>query len=145
MAAVYAVFQTTPASVILQLKTTQPTSSSASYSPLFFTPLPSPFHSRNRLVQRGRCIGQMVNLPYLRASHAPAFVDPKEHLERCFDAFSAKGRPVDAFCNAPVTMKGQYGSVGSVTLEKSKLDLSSKTTRSSPEVSFFCSFLFHVN
>lgn len=32
-------------------------------------------------------------------------------------------------------MKGQYGSLGSVTLEKSKLDLSQKQSRSSPEVS----------
>lgn len=40
---------------------------------------------------------------------------------------------------APV-MKGQYGAFGAVTLEKSKLDLSQKTTKSSPEVrgEMFC-------
>lgn len=31
-------------------------------------------------------------------------------------------------------MKGQHGAFGAVTLEKSKLDLSQKSTKSSPEV-----------
>lgn len=35
-------------------------------------------------------------------------------------------------------MKGEYGAFGAVTLEKSKLDMSKKQTKSSPEVSFLC-------
>ncbi|MQL97348.1 hypothetical protein Taro_030039 [Colocasia esculenta] len=54
--------------------------------------------------------------------------DQRAALERCFRNDSA---PV---CSLS-TMKGQYGAFGAVTLEKSKLDLSQKTTRTSPETS----------
>ncbi|PKA57907.1 hypothetical protein AXF42_Ash012446 [Apostasia shenzhenica] len=56
-------------------------------------------------------------------------------LERCFNSSpdsypssSASG----AMCSP--TMKKEYGAYGAVTLEKSKLDLSQKTTKSSPEL-----------
>lgn len=54
-------------------------------------------------------------------------------LERCFAAPAALG---SSSLSAPV-MKGQYGAFGAATLEKSKLDLSQKQTRSSPEVCLF--------
>lgn len=50
-------------------------------------------------------------------------------LERCFMA------PPAAIIS-PV-MKGEYGSLGAVTLEKGKLDMSQKQAKSSPEVCFF--------
>ncbi|KAJ7968085.1 protein RETICULATA-RELATED 1, chloroplastic-like [Quillaja saponaria] len=65
-------------------------------------------------------------------------------LERCFAAPAAPGN-LDSFapssslpsCSptsfSPV-MKGQYGSLGSVTLEKSKLDMTQKQTKSSPQL-----------
>ncbi|KAK6135412.1 hypothetical protein DH2020_030831 [Rehmannia glutinosa] len=57
-------------------------------------------------------------------------------LERCFQA-SPDAPSSTPSCSAdfgPV-MKGQYGALGAVTLEKSKLDLTQKQTRSSPELS----------
>lgn len=59
-------------------------------------------------------------------------------LERCFVAPSAPAATSSSSLG-PV-MKGQYGSLGSVTLEKSKLDLSQKQSKSSPEASFFSLF-----
>jgi len=54
--------------------------------------------------------------------------DSTVHLERCFNAPVASHLP-------SISMKGgQYGAFGAVTLEKSKLDMSQKQTRSSPEV-----------
>lgn len=71
-----------------------------------------------------------------------------EALERCFAASQDSDPPSCSSSSsswlasgmmAPV-MKGQYGAFGAVTLEKSKLDLSQKTTKSSPEVrgEMFC-------
>lgn len=63
-------------------------------------------------------------------------VDSVAALERCFAAPSA---PVDTASPSgsgdlgPV-MKGQYGALGAVTLEKGKLDLSQKQSKSSPEL-----------
>ncbi|GMN58898.1 hypothetical protein TIFTF001_028000 [Ficus carica] len=48
-------------------------------------------------------------------------------LERCLAAPPAPGS------SGPVMKGGKYGALGAVTLEKSKLDLSQKQTRSSPE------------
>ncbi|KAG5137021.1 hypothetical protein JHK82_021752 [Glycine max] len=54
--------------------------------------------------------------------------DSTVHLERCFNAPVASHLP-------SISMKGgQYGAFGAVTLEKSKLDMSQKQTRSSPEL-----------
>jgi hypothetical protein len=51
-------------------------------------------------------------------------------LERCFVAApSSEAREF-----GPV-MKGQYGAFGAVTLEKGKLDMTQKQSKSSPEVS----------
>lgn len=51
-------------------------------------------------------------------------------LERCFQAPCSSSGSGEL---GPV-MKGQYGAFGAVTLEKSKLDLSQKQAKSSPEV-----------
>lgn len=67
-------------------------------------------------------------------------------LERCFRASpSSNGSDLASSSSSsgevgPV-MKGEYGAFGAVTLEKSKLDMSQKQTKSSPEVSFFFFFL----
>lgn len=60
-------------------------------------------------------------------------------LERCFMAPPA----ASAAIISPV-MKGEYGSLGAVTLEKGKLDMSQKQSKSSPEVCFFLFILFYL-
>lgn len=62
--------------------------------------------------------------------------DTIAHLERCFmESPSATDLPSSSSSRefGPV-MKGQYGAFGAVTLEKSKLDMSQKQTKSSPEL-----------
>ncbi|KAJ9687378.1 hypothetical protein PVL29_016030 [Vitis rotundifolia] len=54
-------------------------------------------------------------------------------LERCFLADSASVPSSSASAMPLPVMKGKYGSFGAVTLEKSKLDLSQKQSRLSPE------------
>lgn len=70
--------------------------------------------------------------------------DTLDSLERCYRASPTSDSPVSSSASpvmyAPVMKGGKYGSIGAVTLEKSKLDLSSKQkSKSSPEVfhSFF--------
>ncbi|XP_015893670.1 protein RETICULATA-RELATED 1, chloroplastic [Ziziphus jujuba] len=53
-------------------------------------------------------------------------------LERCFAAPSVSGGAPASSSLGPV-MKGQYGAFGAVTLEKGKLDMSQKQSKSSPE------------
>lgn len=91
-------------------------------------PVPSKLRRRVRALARR-----------FRASYAPAppvddgrrwTVHSMKVLERCYQApcsWSGSGEL------GPV-MKGQYGALGAVTLEKSKLDLSQKQAKSSPEV-----------
>ncbi|XP_019461853.1 PREDICTED: protein RETICULATA-RELATED 1, chloroplastic-like [Lupinus angustifolius] len=58
-------------------------------------------------------------------------------LERCFVAPSspATGSALSSsLAGSGTVMKGQYGALGSVTLEKSKLDTTQKQTKSSPEL-----------
>ncbi|KAJ0977330.1 hypothetical protein J5N97_012804 [Dioscorea zingiberensis] len=72
----------------------------------------------------------------LAAPPSPGAVDPggREALERCFRSSPDSGPPsVSSVASIRPVMKKEYGSFGAVTLEKSKLDLSQKTTRSSPE------------
>ncbi|XP_047334264.1 protein RETICULATA-RELATED 1, chloroplastic [Impatiens glandulifera] len=67
--------------------------------------------------------------------------DTIAHLERCFiESSPAKDSPSSSLATssssknfAPV-MKGQYGAFGAVTLEKSKLDMTQKQSKSSPEL-----------
>ncbi|XP_061337180.1 protein RETICULATA-RELATED 1, chloroplastic isoform X2 [Gastrolobium bilobum] len=66
------------------------------------------------------------------SSSSPAEVDSDAAaslLQRCFAA-----PPAPSSSTFAPSMKGQYGSLSSVTLEKSKLDLTQKQTMSSPEV-----------
>ncbi|XP_038989715.1 protein RETICULATA-RELATED 1, chloroplastic-like isoform X2 [Phoenix dactylifera] len=73
----------------------------------------------------------------------PGAVEPGQWdaLERCFaaspvsDPPSCSSSPSSLLASAAMApvMKGQYGAFGGVTLEKSKLDLSQKTTKSSAE------------
>lgn len=57
------------------------------------------------------------------------------HLERCLvvPSESQSSTSSGSAIFAP-TMKGKFGSMGAVTLEKSKLDMTQKQTRSSPEL-----------
>ncbi|PHT41500.1 hypothetical protein CQW23_20354 [Capsicum baccatum] len=77
----------------------------------------------------------------IKATASPAVDgDPISGLERCFLDSPALDYPSSSSSSsvvyAPVMKGKQYGSLGSVTLEKSKLDLSQKQqTRSSPELS----------
>ncbi|KAM0940259.1 hypothetical protein DsansV1_C19g0162051 [Dioscorea sansibarensis] len=70
------------------------------------------------------------------AAPSPGALDPGglEALERCFSSSPDSGPPsVSSGASLGPVMKKDYGSFGAVTLEKSKLDLSQKTTRTSPE------------
>ncbi|XP_077220082.1 plant/protein, putative (DUF3411) [Tasmannia lanceolata] len=63
--------------------------------------------------------------------------DPiKETLERCFNSSPNSitvGSTSSSTLFAPVMKGGQYGAFGAVTVEKSKLDISQKQSRSGPE------------
>ncbi|KAJ4967232.1 hypothetical protein NE237_019081 [Protea cynaroides] len=70
--------------------------------------------------------------------------DLAAHFERCFrlsptdfdtglHSLSTSASSSSSVMYAPV-MKGQYGALGTVTLEKSKLDLSQRQSKSSPEL-----------
>lgn len=67
-------------------------------------------------------------------------------LERCFLADSASVPSSSASTTSFPVMKGKYGSFGAVTLEKSKLDMSQKQSKWSPEVCVlsFLYFLFEL-
>ncbi|RZR82737.1 hypothetical protein BHM03_00009232 [Ensete ventricosum] len=74
------------------------------------------------------------------AAPAPVDSDVRDALERSF-ALSPESGPPSCLSSAatsgaamPVMKGGKYGAFGAVTLEKSKLDLSQKTTRTSPEL-----------
>ncbi|XP_073065826.1 uncharacterized protein [Primulina eburnea] len=62
--------------------------------------------------------------------------DAVARLERCFLASPpVTDAPSSSAPDFGPVMKGQYGAFGAVTLEKSKLDLTQKQTKSSPELS----------
>ncbi|XP_042062781.1 protein RETICULATA-RELATED 1, chloroplastic-like [Salvia splendens] len=63
--------------------------------------------------------------------------DANAHLERCFQASpdAPSSTPSSSSVEFGPTMKGgQYGAFGSVTLEKSKLDMTKKETKSSAQI-----------
>ncbi|KAH6768795.1 plant/protein [Perilla frutescens var. frutescens] len=62
--------------------------------------------------------------------------DTSAHLERCFQASpDAPSTPPSSSVEFGPTMKGgQYGAFGAVTLEKSKLDMSKKEVKTSPQI-----------
>lgn len=77
----------------------------------------------------------------IKATASPAVDgDPVSGLERCFQGSPALDHPASSSSStvmfAPVMKGGKYGALGSVTLEKGKLDMSSKQqTSSTPELS----------
>lgn len=93
----------------------------------------------DKMVRRGLVLKASAS-----SSSAPVGGDCAGLLERCFVAPPAPSGSdsASAVMVAPV-MKGQYGALGSVTLEKGKLDMSQKQSQSSLEV---CSsfILFHL-
>ncbi|XP_058074304.1 protein RETICULATA-RELATED 1, chloroplastic [Magnolia sinica] len=106
-------------------------------SPPLFPPLKTP--TGIRLPERSR---RFRKARAIRASLGPLVEsDPRDALERCFNASPDPGPgPASSLPSAsgstmfaPVMKGGKYGAFGAVTLEKSKLDLSQKTSSSSPE------------
>ncbi|KAF5789887.1 hypothetical protein HanXRQr2_Chr09g0376521 [Helianthus annuus] len=69
----------------------------------------------------------------VRNSSAVVDGDAVAGLERCFKMTPPEYGGGDVVAHGPV-MKGQYGAFGAVTLEKSKLDMTQKQTKSSPEL-----------
>ncbi|KAL7119522.1 hypothetical protein ACP275_02G068100 [Erythranthe tilingii] len=79
-------------------------------------------------------------LPGIRASSAVSDDSAIATLERCFQASPPSAdAPSSASSSSadfgPVMKGGKFGSLGAVTLEKSKLDMTQKITKSSPEIS----------
>lgn len=69
--------------------------------------------------------------------------DAIEGLERCFVNDSSSATSSSGVLYGPVMKGGQFGAFGATTLEKSKLDLTQKQTKSSPEVCLF-NLLFDI-
>lgn len=87
--------------------------------------------------------------PPSSSSSGVSYGDSISFLERCFEtSFPPAGvdpsLAVSSSSFGPV-MKGKYGAFGAVTLEKSKLDLSQKQSKSSPEVSYFSFAFLHLD
>ncbi|KAG5625585.1 hypothetical protein H5410_010803 [Solanum commersonii] len=84
----------------------------------------------------------------IKATASPAVDgDPVSGLERCFQGSPALDHPASSSSStvmfAPVMKGGKYGALGSVTLEKGKLDMSSKQlTSSTPEARHLSFSLF---
>lgn len=113
--------------------------------PLSFPPPPNP-NLRTRLLLSPVGLGPRKPRAASRitasaaAAPAPVDSDVRDALERCFALSSESGpvsylsSPATSGAAMPVMKGGKYGAFGAVTLEKSKLDLSQKTRRTSPEV-----------
>uniref|UniRef100_A0A5B6ZD49 Uncharacterized protein n=1 Tax=Davidia involucrata TaxID=16924 RepID=A0A5B6ZD49_DAVIN len=78
----------------------------------------------------------------VKASSAVVDGDTIDGLERCFRASPPSASPSSSSASSsssssvmygPVMKGGQYGALGAVTLEKSKLDLTQKQSKSGPE------------
>ncbi|XP_031124528.1 protein RETICULATA-RELATED 1, chloroplastic-like [Ipomoea triloba] len=84
--------------------------------------------------------GKLRKSCLIKASSAVVDGDGIAALERCFQASPSLDSPSSSSSTgspamyAPVMKGGKYGSLGAVTLEKSKLDMSQKQTKSSPEL-----------
>lgn len=97
-----------------------------SYVPKTSTPKLASFRRRRIFLVRSSSAAADVDSDSALGNNSSS----SSFLEKCFAAPPA---PVAASV-APL-MKGKYGALGAVTLEKSKLDMSQKQTKSSPEVS----------
>ena len=103
------------------------------------SPIPQLCHLRNtrERVNRNHTIKSSSSPPSSSCPTIDGGGDSVAGLERCFLA-----PPAPALNSSPKgdfgpVMKGKFGSLGSVTLEKSKLDLTQKQSQSTPEVFFF--------
>ncbi|XP_057806200.1 protein RETICULATA-RELATED 1, chloroplastic-like [Salvia miltiorrhiza] len=122
----HSVFQTA------QIMPLAPTSKSLSSKPLqpmatvSLRPASPPFSGRRR----------MRYFPVRASSSALVDGDASAHLERCFQASpdAPSSTPSSSVEFGPTMKGGQYGAFGAVTLEKSKLDMSKKETKSSPQI-----------
>lgn len=77
------------------------------------------------------------NFLFIRASSSSVVDgDAIASLERCFQASpdAPSSTPSSSAEFGPTMKGGKYGAFGAVTLEKSKLDMTQKQTKSSPEV-----------
>lgn len=98
----------------------------------------------------------LVTLPcklrrgFVRASSSFLVDDSVSGLERCLQLPSgvelgpSSSGSFSASTQMCPVMKGKFGSVGAVTLEKGKLDMTQKISETSPEVSLSYSFLFFL-
>ncbi|KAL3814472.1 hypothetical protein ACJIZ3_015740 [Penstemon smallii] len=119
---------------VFQIMPLAPASNTLSSKPSL--PTSTVFRSSFSLSAAGKL--RKCSLTIKASSSAVVDGDAIASLERCFQASPPAADAPTSSCSAadfgPV-MKGQYGSLGAVTLEKSKLDLTQKQTKSSPEVS----------
>lgn len=94
--------------------------------------------------------GRRLKRHYFRvraSSSALVGGDASAHLERCFQMSpdAPSSTPSSSLEFGPTMKGGQYGAFGAVTLEKSKLDMTKKETKTSPQVIFnFISRIFEV-
>ncbi|KAF1867205.1 hypothetical protein Lal_00049634 [Lupinus albus] len=114
-----------------------------SHAIMFQTPLTSRFSPKPSSLPANTAAKLRLRVLTVKSFSDTAGVDNENgsvsRLERCFESPSGIGSGESLSSSSsssssfgPV-MKGQYGSLGSVTLEKSKLDTSQKQTKSSPE------------
>ncbi|KAF8411797.1 hypothetical protein HHK36_004356 [Tetracentron sinense] len=107
------------------------------------SPIPLPLFPRRSLSSPPPPVhGKLRKTLVVKASSSPLVDgDPIAFLQRCFraspDSDAASSSSSSSVMFAPLMKGGQFGSLGAVTLEKSKLDLSQKQTKSSPEAMVF--------
>uniref|UniRef100_A0A7N0URR5 Uncharacterized protein n=1 Tax=Kalanchoe fedtschenkoi TaxID=63787 RepID=A0A7N0URR5_KALFE len=90
--------------------------------------------AKSRVVKLRRGSVVVTKSCALSSSSPSALVDGGDSvaaLERCYAASPAS---TSSAADGGVVMKGQYGAFGATTLEKSKLDLSQKQTKSNPQL-----------
>jgi hypothetical protein len=112
---------------------TPTTKTTLSLKPTF--PIPQLCHLRRR-VRSNRNLDLKCSSSSSSSSSCPMIDgggDSVAALERCFSA-----PPAPVVGDFGPVMKGKFGSLGAVTLEKGKLDMSQKQSQSTPEV--YCSF-----
>lgn len=98
------------------------------------------------------CRGRKYPLTIRASSSAVVDDDAVASLERCFqESPPAADAPLSTSSSSanvgPVMKGGKYGAFGATTLEKSKLDLTQKQSKTSPEVFVihqFCQFLHQI-
>ena len=138
----HAIFQTAQIMPIKTIPSTQTLSSKISLLPPSTVPL-YPLPSQAAAVKL--CKPLLIKASSTSSSSSSGLVDrvggTVPHLERCFQALPAVDSAAASLSSSPV-MKKDYGAFGAVTLEKSKLDITQKQAKSSPEVWDF--FFFKI-